>query len=55
MIREEHGIQFMPCYSRIIREMLLEIHIMEKCDFLKSITQSQISLARLLKTNDVVS
>ena len=42
MIREEHGIQCMPCSSRIISEMLPEIHIVEKCDFLKPIIHSQI-------------
>ena len=37
MNRGEHGIQCMPCSSRIVSEMLLEIHKMEKCHFLKSI------------------
>ena len=32
----------MACSSLIISEMLPEIHIMEKCDFLKSIIHSQI-------------
>ena len=42
VIQEEHGIQSMPCSSQIISEMLPEIHTMEKFDFLKSITYSQI-------------
>ena len=42
IIREEHGIQCMPCSFRIISEMLLEIHTIEKCDVLKSIIRSQI-------------
>ena len=42
IIREEHGIQCMPCSFRIISEMLLEIHTIEKCDVLKSIIHSQI-------------
>ena len=42
IIREEHGIQCMPLSSQIISEMLLEIHIMEKVNFLKSIIPSQI-------------
>ena len=29
-------------FSRIISEMLPEVHTMEKCDFLKSITHSRI-------------
>ena len=35
MIREEHGIQCMPCSSRIINEMLPEIHIIQKGNFPK--------------------
>ena len=42
MIRGEHGIQSMPCSSRIISEMLPKIHTMEKFDFLKSIIYSQM-------------
>ena len=42
MIREEYGIQCMPCSSGIISEMQAEIHTMEKFDFLKSIIHSQI-------------
>ena len=38
----EHGIQCMPCFSKIISEMLLDIHTMEKCDFLKPIVHSQM-------------
>ena len=30
MIREELGIQCMPCFSQIINEMLTEMHTMEK-------------------------
>ena len=30
----------MPCSSQIVREMLPEIHTMEKCDFLKPIINS---------------
>ena len=41
-IGEEHGIQCMPCPSKIISEMLPEIHTMEKCYFLKPIIHSQI-------------
>ena len=37
LIREEYGIQCMPCSSRVISEMLPEIHIMEKYYFLKQI------------------
>ena len=32
----EHGIQCMPCFSRIISEMLPEIHTMKECEFLKN-------------------
>ena len=43
MIREKHGIQRMPCYSRNISEILPEIHSMKKKnDFLKRIIHSQI-------------
>ena len=42
MIREEHGIQCMPCSSRVISEMQLEIHAMEQFDFVKSIIHSQL-------------
>ena len=35
IIRDQHGIQCMPCFSQIISEMLPEIHAMEKFDFLK--------------------
>ena len=41
-IRRNHGIQCVPCFSRIISEMLLEIHTMEKFDFPNSIIHSQI-------------
>ena len=41
-MREEHGIQCMPCSSQIISEMLPEIHTMQKFDFLKPILHSQI-------------
>ena len=34
-ISEMHGIQCVPCSSQIVSEMLPEIHILEKCDFLK--------------------
>ena len=34
----------MPCSSRIISEMLPEIHTMKKFDFLKPINNSQITL-----------
>ena len=44
MIREEHGIQRIPCSFRIISEMLPEIHTLEKCDFLISIIHCQIIL-----------
>ena len=37
MIRGEHGIQRMPCSTRIISEMLPEVQTMENFDFLKSI------------------
>ena len=37
MIRGEHGIQFMPCSSKIISEVLPKINTMEKCDFVKSL------------------
>ena len=42
MIRGEHGIQCMPYSSRIIIEILSEIHTMEKCGFLKSMIHYQI-------------
>ena len=42
MIRGERGIEYMPFYSRVISEMLPEIHTIEKCDFLKYINHSQI-------------
>ena len=38
----EHCIQCMPYSSRIISELLPEIHTMEKCDFLKSVIHSEI-------------
>ena len=41
-IREEHGIQCMPCSSQIMSEILLEIRTMEKFGFIKSIIHSQI-------------
>ena len=44
MIREVYGIQCMLRSSRIINEMLSEIHTLEKCDFLKSVVISQIIL-----------
>ena len=31
-----------PCSSRIINEMLFDIHTFEKCCFLKSITHSEM-------------
>ena len=37
ILRGEHGIQCMPCFSRIIRAMVPEIYTVEKCDFLKPI------------------
>ena len=42
IIRKEHGIQYMSCYSHIISEIPPEIHTMEKFDFLKSIIHSRI-------------
>ena len=39
---EEHGIQCVPCSSQIISELQLEIHKIEKFDFLKSLIHSQI-------------
>ena len=33
----------MPCSSKIISEILPEIHTLEKCDFLKPIMYSEIS------------
>ena len=42
MIQGEHGIQCMPYFSRIISEMLPETHTMEKYDFLRSISHSEI-------------
>ena len=42
IIREEHGIQCMPCSSRIISEILPEIQTMIKCVILKPIIHSQI-------------
>ena len=41
IIREEHGIHCMPCSSRLVREMLSEIHTLQKFDFLKPIIHSQ--------------
>ena len=35
-ISREHGIQCMPCSTRIISEILTENHTMEKLDFLKT-------------------
>ena len=35
MIREEHGIQCMPCSSQIISEILPEIQTMQISDFFK--------------------
>ena len=37
--------QCMPCSSRIISEMLPEIHMMEKFDFFKSIIHLSIKYA----------
>ena len=54
MIRGEQGIQCMPCSSRIISEMLPEIHTMEKCDFLKSITHSFIIKFSVLSETSLV-
>ena len=42
MIQEEHGIQCMPCSSQTISEILPEIHIMDKWDFLRSMIHSEI-------------
>ena len=42
LIREEHGIQCMPCSTRIISEMQPEVYEMERYDFLKPIIHSQI-------------
>ena len=42
------------CSSRIISEMLPEIHIMEKCDFLKSITHSQIIIFSVKCARDTI-
>ena len=39
IIREEHGIQHMPCLSQ---SMLPEIHTMENVDFRKSIIHFQV-------------
>ena len=44
MIRGKHGIQCMPCFSRIISEMLSEIHTTDKCEFLKTVIYSKIGL-----------
>ena len=44
----------MPCSPRIIGEMLLEIHTMEKCDFLKPILKlftSLLSATRVCKVH----
>ena len=35
-ISREHGIQCMPCSTRILSEILPENHTMEKLDFLKT-------------------
>ena len=42
IIREEHGIQCMPCSSQIVSERLHEIHTNEQCHFLKPIFHSLI-------------
>ena len=34
IIQEAHGILCMPCFPRIISELLPEIRTLEKCDFL---------------------
>ena len=47
MIRVEHCIQCIPCFSRFISEMLSEIHTVETFDFLKSIIRSQINKTSL--------
>ena len=36
------GIQYMPCSSQIISEMLLKLYTVEKFDFLNSIMHSQM-------------
>ena len=41
ILREENGIQFMPCSFRIISKMLPEVDAMEMCDFIKPINHSQ--------------
>ena len=38
----------MPCFFRIISETLLEIHTMDKCDFLKALINSQIFLFSMI-------
>ena len=55
-IQEEHDIQCMPCSSRIISEMLPEMHITEKCDFPKPIVHSPIiyfSVTSVCREDDV--
>ena len=42
MIQGEHGIQCMPCSSRIISEMLPEIHTVEKCYFFMAVMEMKI-------------
>ena len=53
MIRGQNGIQWMPFSTKIISEMLPEIHTTEKCDFLKSIICSQIISVLLKKKSSV--
>ena len=44
-MQEEYGLQCMPCSSRIISEMLPDIHTMEKFDFLKERDGLRLSYA----------
>ena len=48
MLPEEQGIQCMPCSSKIISQLLPEIHTMQNYDFHKPITHSQIFLFRFI-------
>ena len=54
MIRGQHGIQCMPCSSRITSEMLPEIHTMEKFDFHKSVIHSQVIKFSVLNQSCVI-
>ena len=49
----EHGIQCMPCFFRIISEILPEIHTIEKFDFLTSIIHSHTILIKILRYKSV--